>query len=329
MQTAEAAQGNVYFVKVLLVSCLLVLSLLSGCATPPQSRNLIHHPPSDIPKARLLHNTPFFPQKAYQCGPAALAMLLSDSGIEISPDDLVSQVYVPAKEGTFQVEVLAATRKYNRLALEIEPNLSSLFNWVDKGEPVLVLQNLGLDWYQKWHYAVVIGYDLEAMEVILHSGEIAYYRVSIPTFERTWQRAHFWGITALTPGELPYKEDPRRYFQAAAALEETNSEVDMQSVWQTGAIAWPQAPELTFGLANYQYKMGEIESAMTLYKSLVERFPDFIPAYNNLATLQTESGQLDTAIETAKVGLEKAGGKNPILEDTLATAQKKKMASRR
>ena len=67
--------------------------LLSACATPPQTAALHTNPQTRAPVE--LTGVPFFPQEAYQCGPAALATVLGWSGTAVTPDALTPQVYVP------------------------------------------------------------------------------------------------------------------------------------------------------------------------------------------------------------------------------------------
>ncbi len=303
------------------------LCLLCGCVLPPQTRELTREPPPGLAPSAALEDTPFFAQDAYQCGPAALAMVLARTGVAVTPEDLVPEVYVPARKGSFQVEMLAAARRNGRLALQVQPGMDSLLHWVDSGEPVLVLQNLGLEWYPMWHYSVVIGYDLDAREMLLHSGEIANYRVAMGTFERTWARSGYWGMVTLAPGELPYAEDEGTYFRAAAALEETAPGVDTAPAWAAGEQAWPRSPDMAMGMANLLYARGEYEAAMQAYAALVADFPGYLAGYNNLASLQTELGRPAAAIATATAGLEQAGGSNPMLEATLAEARAKLAAT--
>lgn len=306
--------------RILLAACTLILLAIAGCSSTPQTRHLAEHPPADIATAKILSATPFIPQQAYQCGPAALAMTLADSGVAVAADDLVPMVYVPGRQGSFQVEMLAAARQYNRLPLSIETDLNSLLRWIDAGKPVLVLQNLGLDWYQKWHYAVVIGYDLGTREIILHSGTIANYRVSMALFERTWRRGDYWGLALLKPGELPVRENPQTYFLAAATLEETHPDADLLAIWRAGVESWPAFPPLAMALANHHYSRGNRDGARQGYQAIIRQHPTYLPAYNNLATLLTELGQYGEAVTLARQGLAIAGGTNPALEETLAAA---------
>ena len=67
-----------------------------------------------------LQNVPFFPQKAYQCGPAALATVLAASGIEVTPGELEPKIYLPQRRGSLQLELLAASRRYERLPYVID-----------------------------------------------------------------------------------------------------------------------------------------------------------------------------------------------------------------
>ncbi|EPU4601474.1 PA2778 family cysteine peptidase, partial [Pseudomonas aeruginosa] len=54
-----------------LAGALLLAALLGGCAQPPRL------PPESaaLPARVELRDVPFFPQEAYQCGPAALATM--------------------------------------------------------------------------------------------------------------------------------------------------------------------------------------------------------------------------------------------------------------
>jgi hypothetical protein len=97
-----------------------------------------------------LDATPFFPQTAHQCGPAALATVLGASQIEITPAALESQVYLPGRRGSLQVEMQAAPRNFRRLSYRIEPELGAITAELDAGRPVLVLHNYGLPLWPRW-----------------------------------------------------------------------------------------------------------------------------------------------------------------------------------
>ena len=149
----------------------IALALLTGCASGPQTRELLASP-SDLPLQAEITEAPFFPQEQYQCGPAALATTLKHSGVDIQASKLVDEIYLPSRRGSLQLEILASARRHSRLPYRIARNLHSLFREVAAGNPVLVLQNLGLSFAPQWHYAVVVGFDLNKEEVILRSGTV-------------------------------------------------------------------------------------------------------------------------------------------------------------
>lgn len=70
---------------------------VSGCATPQTDRLMATA--EAFPEPVELTNVPFFPQEDYQCGPAALATVLTWSGVNVTPEQLTPQVYIPERWG--------------------------------------------------------------------------------------------------------------------------------------------------------------------------------------------------------------------------------------
>jgi ABC-type bacteriocin/lantibiotic exporter with double-glycine peptidase domain len=163
-------------------------------------------------------DVPFFPQDELQCGPASLAMVLAFSGLAIRPDELVDQVYTEQRRGSLQLSIVSAARRHGRLAVRIA-NLRELAAELAAGNPVLVLQNLGLDWYPTWHYAVAIGYDAEAGQIVLHTDTRPARAVPMPVFERTWARGGYWGLVVTRADRLPALDDEIRLRAAVTGLE--------------------------------------------------------------------------------------------------------------
>ena len=92
-----------------------LLSLVAGCASFRQA----DMPPlfENLPVSHELTAVPFFPQEEYQCGPAALAMAISWSGFPARPEDLVEEVYSPARKGSLQMAMVAAVRRHGGIGL--------------------------------------------------------------------------------------------------------------------------------------------------------------------------------------------------------------------
>jgi len=264
-------------------------------ATPDTNRLSNDSPPGFLTPV-LLSQVPFFPQEQYQCGPAALATVLQDSGILVSPEDLVAEVYLPNRQGSLQLEMLAAPRRQERISYLLDPTLDALINEVKAGRPVVVFQNLGLSWLPQWHYAVVIGYDLSSGMLILHSGTQKNYHLPLHTFERTWRRAGSWAFVVLRPGELPENADRLRYLEAVLALEPVASLPNVATAYEAGAARWADSPLFLTALGNLYYTQDNYPAAQISYQRLVDAHPDFAEGYNNLAVVLLRQGQHEAAL---------------------------------
>jgi len=223
-------------------------------------------------------------------------MVMTAAGVPVQPEALVEQVYLPARKGSLQVEMLAATRRHGLLAFSLQPSVRALLQEVSAGHPVLVLQNLSLPLVPVWHYAVVIGYDLERNTITLHSGETERLEMSLFTFERTWARGNYWAMLALTPGVLPVSADAAAVARSAAALEASHPAA-ARRVYAAAAQRWPLDASLQLGLGNSAYADKDVSAAVAAYQTAVALQPDYADAWNNLAQAQLDSGNRAAATE--------------------------------
>jgi tetratricopeptide (TPR) repeat protein len=295
----------------------LLLVLLGACATPPQSAALLRQAAPGIPEQALIEALPFFAQDDYQCGPAALAMVLGHSGIAVLPEALVSQVYLPGRKGSLQIEMSAAARQQGRLVYTLEPTLEDLLREVAAGHPVLVLQNLGLDILPRWHFAVVKGYELDTQQLILNSGRIENYRVSLATFERTWARADHWAQVILTPEQLPATAEPTALFLALAQLQETGQSDTAARGFTTALQHWPMHAMLLLGAGNLHYAQGDKVAALAHFRRALLQQPEWAVVHNNLAQLLFEQGQLEEAGQHARQAVALGGEFSAVYASTL------------
>ncbi len=225
-------------------------------------------------------------------------MVSRHAGVPVAPDDFTSQVYVPGRKGSFQAEMLAAARRQGLLAYPLRPELEDLLREVAAGHPVLVFQNLSLQFYPMWHYAVVIGYDLAKKRIVLHSGLNERLDMSLFTFEHTWARGGHWAMVALPPSVLPATARADSFSAAAAGLERVNSAAAV-TAYEAALGRWPAAREALLGLGNAAYAQGHKDLAATRFAKAVQLHPDFADAWNNLAQVKLELGQPDAAAEAA------------------------------
>jgi tetratricopeptide (TPR) repeat protein len=284
--------------------------LASGCAVRPDAPRA--HP-SRAPVE--LADVPFFAQERYACGPAALATVLVHSGVPVTPDALVSRIYLPGRQGSLQVELIAAARQLDRVPYVLEPTLEAIRAELAAGRPVLVLQNLGFAWVRRWHYAVVVGSDQEAGTVTLRSGGERRVTTSAKRFEATWNRAQRWALVALRPGELPASPDRARLLAAGAALESLDRFESARATFRAIARRWPEDAMAWFGLGNAEYRLGAPDRAEGAWRRTLARDPDHAAALNNLAQRMGERGcpvEARTLLERARTVAESSAMANAI-----------------
>lgn len=297
------------------LNCAAVLGL-TGCATP-QVAELLARPPAVLPQRIELTRVPFYPQEEYQCGPAALAMVLTDSGSATTPEALVPQVYLPGREGSLQTEMLAAARRHGRVAYRLAPRLADVLREASDGTPVIVLQNLALGFAPLWHYAVVVGYDLPREEIILRSGTTSRAVMTLTTFEHTWARGEHWAMLALAPERLPATADENRYVVAIAALERVAPDAARRA-YTIAVERWPGNLAARIGLGNSAYALRDLPGAEAAYREAIRLHPRAADAWNNLAQTLLELRQREEALAAAQRAVEIGG---PRLVQYRATLQ--------
>jgi Peptidase_C39 like family/Tetratricopeptide repeat len=263
------------------------LLLLCGCAAP-QAARLREAVPPGLPERAALADVPFFPQRDYYCGPAALAMTLSASGVRVRPEDLVPLVYLPERQGSLQVEMVGAVRHYARLPYIVEPTLRALLAEVAAGHPVVVLQNLGLSWLPKWHYAVVVGYDLDDSTIVLHSGTAKRQEMPLSTFEHTWGRGGSWAMLVLRPGQWPAEAAEKLYLDQVMALEQVGQVRAAAAAYRAATRRWPRNLVAWMGLGNSLYAQRRLAGAEKAFRRATAVDPKSGAAFNNLAQTLAE-----------------------------------------
>jgi hypothetical protein len=260
----------------------LSVALLGACATSPQTRLLVDYPP-DIPQQVELTEVPFFPQLEYHCGPSALASIISYRGTAVEPDQIVPLIYVPELKGSLQTEVISATRRFDLLPVLLDGKLESILRELAAGNPVFVLQNLGLDSIPVWHYEVVVGYDFSEQVVILRSGVNKRVIRSFALFEKTWQRADYWALAVTSADSIPVTASEHAYITTAIDMEQVGSTETAHRAYLTAAQRWPESLLALIGLGNTAYELGDYRAAQHAYQNALEINPDKAEIWNNLS----------------------------------------------
>jgi tetratricopeptide (TPR) repeat protein len=268
--------------------------LLGGCAP---LTSVTYPLSSDPPRLAV----PYIPQDDFQCGPAAVAMVMTYSGKAIPLETLTSEIYSPALRGSLQPALITAGRRHGWLAWEIS-EFDAILQEVAAGRPVIILQNRGLSWKPVWHYAVVTGFDAARELVYLTSGREEQREVATRTVLHTWERGGRWGLLLLPPGALPIAADPDRLLAALVGLER-NDAAAARPGYAAAVARWPAHAGLATAYGNLLRQAGEPAAAEAAYRAALAAEPHHVPALNNLADLLLAGGRLDEAHAVARAAV--------------------------
>ena len=296
----------------------LAALLVSGCALVqraewPQGLD-------GIPRQREITSVPFYAQEEYQCGPASLSMALAWSGLDVKPAALTDMVYTAARRGSLQPDMIAAARRWGRVAYVIS-GAESLIREVAVGHPVVVLLNLGLSWVPLWHYAVVIGYDMPADEVVLHSGLNPRERMHMGLFQHTWARSENWGLLVLKPQELPATAEESKFVEAVLGLEKARQVEAALQGYRTALSRWPQNFTAMMGLGNASYALGDLKTSEEAFRRATETHPENGAAFNNLADVLLRQGRKGEALDAVRKAIALGGPEKDTFQKTLEEIQ--------
>ncbi len=302
--------------------------LLSGCAQlVPQTVGLRTGWPEGVGQAVELTAVPFFAQEDYQCGPAALATVLSHTGVKIAPEELVSQVFLPARQGSLQIEMLAAPRRHGRVSYQLAPRYSDLLREVAAGNPVIVLQDVG-PLFTQWHYAVVNGFDYAPGTLYLRSGTKPRQEMPFTAFEREWMKSGYWAMVVTPPDRIPVTATEQGWMAAVLAMSRAAGGEAVASAYAAALKRWPDNLPAAIGLANQHHGRGAFAEAVTVLRSAQQKHPQSVIVINNLAQALSDQGRQTEALAQ----LEKAGDAPGVFAAELrATRQliKQRMAQKK
>lgn len=250
--------------------------LLAGCVGGPR---LIEPTTTAVELA----DTPFHPQEKYQCGPASLAMMLGAAGVEIAPEQLVQEVYVPGRRGSLSIEMQAAPRRHGLVSYPLAPELDAILEELSAGRPVLVLHNYGLPFWPRWHYAVAIGFDPAQQRILLRSGTRQRQKMSARNFMRAWDNGGRWAMVLLRPGELPARPELPAYLEAATGFERAATPAAARAAFDAATQQWPADPVAWVGRGTANYRAGDLRAAALDYARAIAIDPGLAAARNNRA----------------------------------------------
>lgn len=139
-----------------------------------------------------IENVPFYPQKAYQCGPASLAGVLNYWGINVLPDDIATEIYSSSAKGTLTLDMKFYAEKRGLKARIYKGSLTEIKEKIDSGYPLIVLVDFGFWILKKNHFMVITGYNVNG--VIVNSGKERQKFIPKEEFLKSWEKTGFWTL---------------------------------------------------------------------------------------------------------------------------------------
>ncbi|MDD2050979.1 peptidase C39 family protein [Pseudomonas putida] len=190
-------------------ACVLGLAGCAGRVAPEVQK---------LPERVELNGVAVFRGEAYQSGPVALASMLSQQGVAITPGLLDKPLRLPGAEAQLEQNMQGLAREYGLMVYPLDRQLSALLTQVAAGYPVMVRFTEGSAFWSGPRYAVLSGYNRTKQTVLLRSGMNRHLLMDFSSFESSWKDAGGWAVLVLSPRQLPARVDSQRWLKAAGEL---------------------------------------------------------------------------------------------------------------
>lgn len=196
----------------------VVALTLTACAgtVDPEIRRL--------PERVELNGVPFFRGNANQSGSMALASMLSQQGVRITPGLLDKPLKLQGGVATLEGSIENVARDYGMLVYPLDHNLPALLTQVAAGHPVLLRYSDGVAFLGGPRYALLVGYDSYKQRVLLRSGMNRRLQVDFGSFTSAWEKEGSWAVLVQKPSQLPAQVDRQRWLKAANELGQAGQE---------------------------------------------------------------------------------------------------------
>jgi ABC-type bacteriocin/lantibiotic exporter with double-glycine peptidase domain len=173
----------------------IVLALV-GCAGAPAR--------VATPETGRLLDVPFYADNTDQCGPSALAGVLSFWGDSSGPAPLKGEVYLSSQKGSLAMDLLLAAKRRGFEASLYRGSFEDLKENLLRGRPLIAYINRGFREFPIGHFVVVTGFDNERKGLYVHSGTKEDRFVSYKSFARGWDKAQRSTLLVLPPQEAAH-----------------------------------------------------------------------------------------------------------------------------
>lgn len=200
-----------------LLAAAAVALTLAGCASSGP-------PLAGLPDRVELNGVPFFRGVANHGSSMAMASLLTNQGVGITPGLLDKSLHLPQEGDKLQTSLQNAAREFGMVVYPLDPSLQALLTQVAAGNPVLLRYTEGSLFWAGPRYALLVGYDRYKKRVLLRSGEERRKVMGFDSFASAWKDAGSWAVLVQPPNRLPAQVDRQRWLTAAHELGQAGEE---------------------------------------------------------------------------------------------------------
>jgi ABC-type bacteriocin/lantibiotic exporter with double-glycine peptidase domain len=145
-------------------------------------------------RGHYIEGVPFVKQTEYDCGPAALASVLSFRGKAVDLERITKSVYLPSLRGTLPMDLERYAKDEGFRTSSSSGTAAALKTAIASNIPVICLLDLGFGFYRQPHFVTVIGFDDGNGLFIMHDGATPNRTMTYEDFEKKWARAGKWMI---------------------------------------------------------------------------------------------------------------------------------------
>ncbi|HEX9204291.1 MAG TPA: cysteine peptidase family C39 domain-containing protein [Candidatus Deferrimicrobiaceae bacterium] len=175
------------------------LSVCGGCAASRSGPGATAHTGEAAAPAHVIPGVPFLPQEDDSCGPSSLAMLLRFRGKDVTTAELVRETRTEGLRGTLITDLAAAARRRGVPAEVVDLDVPALRERIARGEPVILLVDLGVWVWSRPHY--LLAYGVTAEGVVANSGSSQGKVIPYRTLEGEWAKMGNLAIVAPVAGK--------------------------------------------------------------------------------------------------------------------------------
>ena len=250
-----------------------------------------------------IDGVPFIRQAKHHCGPAALTSVARFYGQALEQDEIAREIFLHPLKGVLTLDVELYARRKGLWARSAGEDLSGLQEWLDRGVPVIVLQQDGPPILRRYHFLVLVGYDRARRVFLAHDGFVPDAVLPYRSFEKRWRRAGRWSLAAVPPDRVTWDLDAAGHNDLGVRYESLGRLRDALRNYEEARRLNSREPRYHFNRANVLTKLeeeGSLERAEAGYRDALKLNPEFVNARNNLAYVLMLQGKLDQALLEAE-----------------------------